>query len=100
MQRIHRLFLPSQRKTPRTTGTGCSSRATHSVPTLPATAITKADSKALGKIPVLSAPSFPANVTWELYDPQVGNRYLATKTEGGTSTLYLGIRKGLVVIVR
>ena len=45
-------------------------------------------------------PSLPANVTWNLYDPLVGNRRLVSKTEGGRSVLYLTTPTGLILIVK
>ncbi|MBO7683859.1 MAG: hypothetical protein J6T51_03940 [Kiritimatiellae bacterium] len=68
--------------------------------TIDATAITMADSRANASIPVLSAPSFPANVTWVLRDPYVGNRRLKVNTEGGKSTLLLNGPRGFVLVVR
>ena len=67
--------------------------------TVDATAITKEDGQANADIPVLSAPSFPAGVTWELHDPYVGNRRLVLKTEGGTSTLLLHRTGGLIIAI-
>ena len=68
--------------------------------TIDASAISKEDGNAAKKMPILSMPSLPANVTWNLYDPLVGNRRLVSKTEGGRSVLYLKASTGLVVIVR
>lgn len=68
--------------------------------TIDASAISRADGIAANAIPVLSAPSFPAGVTWVLYDPFVRNRYLAVKTEGAESTLYLKRRPGTLILVK
>ena len=68
--------------------------------TIDASAISKEDGNAAKKMPILSVPSLPANVTWNLYDPLVGNRRLVSKTEGGRGTLYLKAPTGLMVIVR
>jgi hypothetical protein len=68
--------------------------------TIDASAISKADGNAAKKMPILSMPSLPANVTWNLYDPLAGNRSLSAKTEGGRGVLYLKASTGLVVIVR
>ena len=68
--------------------------------TIDASAISKADGNAAKKMPILSMPSLPANVTWNLYDPLVGNRCLSAKAEDGRSVLYLKASTGLVVIVR
>lgn len=51
-------------------------------------------------MPILSVPSLPANVTWNLYDLLVGNRRLVSKTEGGRGVLYLKAPTGLMAIVR
>ena len=68
--------------------------------TIDASAISKADGKAAKKMPILSMPSLPANVTWNLYDPLVGNRCLVSNTEDGRGVLYLKTPMGLMVIVR
>ena len=68
--------------------------------TIDASAISKADGNAAKRMPILSVPSLPANVTWNLYDPLAGNRSLSAKTEGGRGVLYLKASTGLVVIVR
>lgn len=68
--------------------------------TIDASAISKQDGKAAKEMPILSVPSLPANVTWNLYDPLVGNRRLVSKTEGGRGILCLKAPTGLMVIVR
>ena len=68
--------------------------------TVDATAISRRDGNEAKIMPVLSAPSFPAGVTWQLYDPYVSGRSLSIKTEGGGSTLYLKAQTGLVISVR
>ena len=68
--------------------------------TIDASAISKTDGNAAKKMPILSMPSLPANVTWNLYDPLVGNRHLVSKTEDGRGVLYLKTPMGLMVIVK
>ena len=65
--------------------------------TVDASAVPQRDLYAAGRVPVLTAPSIPSGVTWQLYDPQGVEGVLRTVAAGGVSTLYLVPRNGLLI---
>ncbi|MBQ7190514.1 MAG: hypothetical protein IJR99_13995, partial [Kiritimatiellae bacterium] len=68
--------------------------------TVDASAITRSEGIEAVRTPVLSASSFPAGITWQLYDPYVEGRSLVTKTENGIRTLYLNAQQGTIISIR
>lgn len=62
--------------------------------------ISDEDLKAVGWIPVISAPSIPAGVKQRFSAAGASNRTFRMVTEDGTSTIYMGLSHGFTLIVR
>lgn len=52
-----------------------------------------------GRVPLFTAPSFPAGFQWKLRDPQPGRRLVTVQEASGT-TLYLSGQVGAVIFLR
>ena len=68
--------------------------------TVDVSAISREEGKSAIRVPILIAPTFPADVKWELYDPYVPGRMLLKSTGEGVTTLYLNALTGTLLMIR